>query len=398
MRPVPDRRAGALGRPGRRGAAVPGAADPGGRAVSAPDPAHRRRAGRGPRRGRDHQRRADPGAPRPDRRGRRRACTRSCTSTPRARSPQAAASDERRAAGRARVGARRRPDRRQGRARHRGPAHDVRLEDPRGLGPAVRRHGGRAASRRPACRSSARPTWTSSRWAPRPSTPPTARPATRGTSTGSPAAPAAARPRRSPPSRRRSRSAPTPAARSASPARSPAPSGSSRPTAGSRATGWSRWPTRLDQAGPVTRTVLDAALLHEIIGGHDPLDSTSIDQPVPALVEAARAGASGDLTGLRIGVVTELGGEGYQPGVQQRFDEAVELLVEGRGRDRAGVLPELRARARGVLPDHAERGVLQPRPLRRDALRPAGAARRRGVTRAPRRSCGPPVTPASATR
>ena len=35
----------------------------------------------------------------------------------------------------------------------------------------------------------------------------------------------------------------------------------------------------LDQAGPVTRTVLDAALLHEVIGGHDPLDSTSLDRP-----------------------------------------------------------------------------------------------------------------------
>ena len=84
----------------------------------------------------------------------------------------------------------------------------------------------------------------------------------------------------------------------------------------------------LDQAGPVTRTVLDASLLHEIIGGHDPLDSTSIDQPLPLLEESARAGATGELAGLRIGVVTELGGEGYQPGVQQRFDEAVELLVK----------------------------------------------------------------------
>ncbi len=84
----------------------------------------------------------------------------------------------------------------------------------------------------------------------------------------------------------------------------------------------------LDQAGPVTRTVLDAALLHEIIGGHDPLDSTSIDQPVPLAVESAYAGGQGDLSGLRVGVVTELGGEGYQPGVQQRFDEAVELLVK----------------------------------------------------------------------
>lgn len=83
----------------------------------------------------------------------------------------------------------------------------------------------------------------------------------------------------------------------------------------------------LDQVGPVTRTVLDSALLHEVIGGHDPLDSTSIDQPLPALVEAARLGASADMSGVRIGVITELGGEGYQAGAQQRFDEAVQLLV-----------------------------------------------------------------------
>jgi aspartyl-tRNA(Asn)/glutamyl-tRNA(Gln) amidotransferase subunit A len=84
----------------------------------------------------------------------------------------------------------------------------------------------------------------------------------------------------------------------------------------------------LDQAGPVTRTVLDAALLHEIIGGHDPKDSTSIDQPLPALVEAVKQGATGDLSGLRIGVVSELGGEGYQAGVLTRFQESVELLVK----------------------------------------------------------------------
>ncbi len=84
----------------------------------------------------------------------------------------------------------------------------------------------------------------------------------------------------------------------------------------------------LDQAGPVTRTVLDAALLHEVIGGHDPLDSTSIEQPLPALVEAARRGADGDLTGVRVGVVKELGGEGYQAGVLARFEESVELMTK----------------------------------------------------------------------
>jgi aspartyl-tRNA(Asn)/glutamyl-tRNA(Gln) amidotransferase subunit A len=81
----------------------------------------------------------------------------------------------------------------------------------------------------------------------------------------------------------------------------------------------------LDQAGPCTRTVLDAALLHDVIGGHDPLDSTSIDAPVPAVVQAAR---QGDVRGMRVGVVRELSGDGYQAGVRTRFDEAVQLLVE----------------------------------------------------------------------
>ena len=79
----------------------------------------------------------------------------------------------------------------------------------------------------------------------------------------------------------------------------------------------------LDTPGPLARTVLDAALLHEAISGHDPCDSTSVDAPVPPVVAAAR---HADVAGLRIGVVTELSGEGYQPGVLARFGEAVELL------------------------------------------------------------------------
>lgn len=81
----------------------------------------------------------------------------------------------------------------------------------------------------------------------------------------------------------------------------------------------------LDQAGPCSRTVLDAALLHSVIGGHDPLDSTSIEAPAPPVVEAARRG---DVKGVRIGIVKELGGEGYQPGVRARFEESVQLLVD----------------------------------------------------------------------
>ncbi|WP_289019872.1 Asp-tRNA(Asn)/Glu-tRNA(Gln) amidotransferase subunit GatA [uncultured Ornithinimicrobium sp.] len=84
----------------------------------------------------------------------------------------------------------------------------------------------------------------------------------------------------------------------------------------------------LDQIGPCARTVADAALLHEVLGGHDPMDSTSIDAPVPPVVDAV-AGASaedGSLAGLKVGVVKEIGGEGFQPGVQQRFDEALQEL------------------------------------------------------------------------
>ncbi len=84
----------------------------------------------------------------------------------------------------------------------------------------------------------------------------------------------------------------------------------------------------LDQAGPVTRTVLDAALLHEVIGGHDPLDSTSIDQPIGNLVEAVKQGSSGDLSGVRVGVITEMSGEGWQPGVLARFQDSLDLLTK----------------------------------------------------------------------
>ncbi|CAB4832545.1 MAG: Asp-tRNA(Asn)/Glu-tRNA(Gln) amidotransferase subunit GatA [Actinobacteria bacterium] len=80
----------------------------------------------------------------------------------------------------------------------------------------------------------------------------------------------------------------------------------------------------LDQAGPCARTVLDAALLHEAIAGHDPKDSTSINAPVPQVVQAAK---SGDVKGMKIGVVKELNGEGYQSGVRTRFEESLQLLA-----------------------------------------------------------------------
>jgi aspartyl-tRNA(Asn)/glutamyl-tRNA(Gln) amidotransferase subunit A len=87
----------------------------------------------------------------------------------------------------------------------------------------------------------------------------------------------------------------------------------------------------LDQVGPVSRTVLDAALVHDIIGGHDPRDSTSLKDAWPSFADAARAGALQEsLAGLRIGVVKELDAPGFQPGVSQRFHETLAIL-EGAG-------------------------------------------------------------------
>ena len=82
----------------------------------------------------------------------------------------------------------------------------------------------------------------------------------------------------------------------------------------------------LDQAGPCGRTVEDTALLHQVIAGHDPRDSTSLDVTIPDMVAAAREGAGGDLQGVRVGVVRELAGEGYQAGVEESFRSAVETL------------------------------------------------------------------------
>ncbi|MGV0643155.1 Asp-tRNA(Asn)/Glu-tRNA(Gln) amidotransferase subunit GatA [Mycolicibacterium sp. XJ2546] len=83
----------------------------------------------------------------------------------------------------------------------------------------------------------------------------------------------------------------------------------------------------LDQGGPCARTVLDTALLHQLIAGHDRRDSTSLDVEIPDVVGAARAGASGDLKGVRVGVVRQLRGDGYQPGVLESFHAAVDQLT-----------------------------------------------------------------------
>lgn len=80
----------------------------------------------------------------------------------------------------------------------------------------------------------------------------------------------------------------------------------------------------LDQVGPVTRTVLDAGLLHDVIGGHDPHDSTSLTDAWPSFAAAAREGANGEvLKGLRVGVIRELPDSGFQSGVSASFRAAL---------------------------------------------------------------------------
>lgn len=84
----------------------------------------------------------------------------------------------------------------------------------------------------------------------------------------------------------------------------------------------------LDQVGPCARTVLDTALLHDVIAGHDHHDSTSLDFAWPSMAAAAREGASGaTLRGLRVGVVKQLMLDGVQLGVKTRFHEALALLA-----------------------------------------------------------------------
>jgi aspartyl-tRNA(Asn)/glutamyl-tRNA(Gln) amidotransferase subunit A len=79
----------------------------------------------------------------------------------------------------------------------------------------------------------------------------------------------------------------------------------------------------LDQIGPFANTVADAALVTDVIGGHDPLDSTSIPQAIDPIVPRLDEGVSG----LRVGVVTEFLSDGISPEVIQRTREAAEALA-----------------------------------------------------------------------
>ncbi len=82
----------------------------------------------------------------------------------------------------------------------------------------------------------------------------------------------------------------------------------------------------MDQIGPVSRTVLDAALLQELIGGYDANDSTSLPDAVPPVVAAAREGQKMDLHGVRVGIIKQALGEGISDPVRTNFEHTVSLL------------------------------------------------------------------------
>jgi aspartyl-tRNA(Asn)/glutamyl-tRNA(Gln) amidotransferase subunit A len=89
----------------------------------------------------------------------------------------------------------------------------------------------------------------------------------------------------------------------------------------------SRWgviayASSLDQVGPITKTVADAAHLLQVIAGHDPRDATSLPKAVPNFAAALEAGVDG----LRIGLPREYFGEGIDPGVRAALDETIEAL------------------------------------------------------------------------
>ena len=121
----------------------------------------------------------------------------------------------------------------------------------------------------------------------------------------------------------------------------------------------------LDQIGPLTRTVHDAALTLAVIAGADPADATSASEPVPDYAAAL----TGDIRGTRVGVPRALVEQGVDPEVSDAFRTALDVLAS-RGCDARRRRPAAcDVRDAGLLPGRHRRGQLEPRALRRRPLR-----------------------------
>jgi len=94
----------------------------------------------------------------------------------------------------------------------------------------------------------------------------------------------------------------------------------------------------LDQIGPVTRTVEDAANILGVIAGRDPRDSTSIDRPVPDFTGSL----DHDVQGLRIGVPDEYRGEGLDPEIAERLEILLAQLETAGAEIKTCTLPATR--------------------------------------------------------
>ena len=132
----------------------------------------------------------------------------------------------------------------------------------------------------------------------------------------------------------------------------------------------------LDQCGPLTRDVTDAALLlARDAGSRSPRLDLDRDRRTGVELPSRE-----DLAGLRIGVARDFShhAEGVEAGVAESFEASLRTVEELGGEIVEIELPQRRARDLGLLRDRAGRGLGEPGPLRRRPLRPAG--RRRDAT------------------
>ena len=115
----------------------------------------------------------------------------------------------------------------------------------------------------------------------------------------------------------------------------------------------------LDQVGPLARDVGDAALVLEVIAGHDPADSTASPAPVPSYGDVLGSG----VRGMRIGLPKEYFVEGMQPEVAEAVQAAVRELERLGAVGGAGVAAAHRVRHRDLLPHRHGRSVVESRAL-----------------------------------
>ena len=140
----------------------------------------------------------------------------------------------------------------------------------------------------------------------------------------------------------------------------------------------SRWgvvafASSLDQAGPMARDVADCAILLEQMAGFDPKDATSLNMAVPEW----EASLSGDLRGKRIGIPREYRLDGMPAEIARLWDQGIAWAKDAGAEVVDVSLPHTRYALPAYYIIAPGRGLVQPRPLRRRALRPARLAGRR---------------------